>query len=118
MKDLAPDIIRQRFLIEGYYEIEVTEETVTDYFKAITKKLGLRAYADPVIHHTGGEGKDANQGFDAFIPLIDSGISVYIWVNKKFFSGIIYTCKAFDSQKAAQVTKEFFKMINIEVLSF
>jgi hypothetical protein len=28
-----------------------------------------------------GMGKTENAGFDAFVPLIDSGISAYIWSN-------------------------------------
>jgi hypothetical protein len=66
----------------------------------------------------GGEGKAENEGYDAFVPLIDSGISVYVWSNRKFFSGIIYTCKSFDEQIAETVTKEFFGITEIAKLSF
>lgn len=118
MKDLAPDIIRQRLLIEGFFSIKVRKETVAQYLKKITKELKLRTYAKPIIYTTGGRGKEANKGFDAFVPLIDSGISVYIWVNKKFFSAILYTCKHFDEKKAMKITKDFFKIKKIERLSF
>lgn len=64
----------------------------------------------PIIFSPGGIGKEENQGFDAFVPLIDSGISVYVWSNKKFVSLILYTCKSFDSQKAIEFTKDFFKI--------
>jgi hypothetical protein len=66
----------------------------------------------------GGQGKDENQGFDAFVPLIDSGISLYVWSSSKFFSGIIYTCKGFDSVKATQITQEFFRLHPVESLTF
>ncbi len=32
MKNLAPDIFRQRLLIEGFYRIEVNEKVINDYF--------------------------------------------------------------------------------------
>ena len=62
--------------------------------------------------------KQENQGYDAFVPLVDSGISLYAWVNSKFFSIIIYTCKSFNEEVAREVTKQFFASDEIEALSF
>lgn len=118
MKNLAPGIVRQRLLIEGYYSINAEKKTIEDYFRIITQALGLRMYDKPIIFSPSGSGKKKNQGYDAFVPLIDSGISVYIWSNAKFFSAIIYTCKTFDKDKAVQVTKSFFKIKEIEYESF
>jgi len=33
MKDLAPNIIRQRLLIEGFYDSKVDEKFIREYFK-------------------------------------------------------------------------------------
>ena len=118
MKNIAPKITRQRILIEGFFTIDVDKKTIEKYFTTITKELKLKAYGKPIIFSPGGKGKEANQGYDAFIPLIDSGISIYIWGNSKFFSGIIYTCKSFDEKKALEVTKDFFKMEKMEYKSF
>src|SRR3989344_2319018 len=108
MKNLAPNITRQRLLIEGFYDIDVDKEIIEEYFNKITKVLGLRMYGKPIIFSPGGEGKKENQGYDAFVPLIDSGISVYVWSNKKFVSIILFTCKGFTSKKAVKFTKNFF----------
>ncbi|PIS05355.1 MAG: hypothetical protein COT81_01540 [Candidatus Buchananbacteria bacterium CG10_big_fil_rev_8_21_14_0_10_42_9] len=118
MENLAPDITRQRLLLEGYFTIEVNEKTIKDYFTFICKNLGLRVYGKPIIFSPGGEGKDENQGYDAFIPLIDSGISLYVWSSAKFISVIIYTCKEFDESGAIDGTKAFFKMDRIEHQAF
>jgi S-adenosylmethionine decarboxylase len=75
-------------------------------------------YGEPIIFSPGGIGKEENQGYDAFVPLIDSGISVYIWSNAKFFSAVIYTCKGFDEKIAVEVTKKFFKIDEIVWCSF
>ncbi len=109
MKDLAPHITRQRLLVEGFYGIDVSERTIARFFSTVTKGLGLRAYGKPTIHSTGGKGKKINQGFDAFVPLIDSGIALYVWGNAKFFSTVIYTCKGFDEKKAVRLVARFFK---------
>jgi hypothetical protein len=109
MKNIAPDIIRQRLLIEGYYEIPVDETTIREYFRAITQALELRAYGAPTIFAPAtGMGRAENMGYDAFVPLIDSGISLYVWTATQFFSTIIYTCKAFDEQQALATTRQFF----------
>ncbi|MBI4177116.1 MAG: hypothetical protein HY516_02010 [Candidatus Aenigmarchaeota archaeon] len=78
MKNLAPNIVRQRLLIEGFYGIRVDKKTIEEYFEKITKSLNLKAYGKPTIFSPNGLGKEENQGYDAFIPLVDSGISLYI----------------------------------------
>ena len=118
MNDLAPHITRQRLLIEGYFTIPVSRKTIERYFAGISKHLSLRVYGKPIIFSPGGEGKKENQGYDAFIPLIDSGISLYIWSNAKFFSAIVYTCKKFDNKKAIAFTKKLFKSKKVIAQSF
>lgn len=118
MKNLAPNITRQRLLIEGYYGVDVTKEFLSQYLYAVANHLGLRTYGEPTIFSPSGSGKEENQGFDAFIPLIDSGISVYIWSKDKFLSIIIYTCKSFDIERAVSFTQNYFQVSEIEFASF
>ena len=40
---IAPEILRQRLLIEGYFTIEVDRERVSEYFKTITQGMNFRA---------------------------------------------------------------------------
>ena len=108
LKDLAPDITRKRLIIEGYFTNEVSRATIEEFFDSLCSKLSLRKYGEPIIFSPGAKGKEKNQGFDAFVPLIDSGISLYVWSNKKFFSCIIFTCNNFDEKKATAHTKKFF----------
>ena len=115
----APEILRQRLLVEGYYGIGAVDETkIRAFFTFITGKLGLRAYGEPIIFSPGGEGKAENQGYDAFIPLIDSGICLYVWTGRKFVSSIVYTCKTFDEQAALSAFREFFDMGQMDAKSF
>lgn len=110
MKKLAPDIFRQRLLIEGFYTIALTEATLKAYLQGVAAHLDLRTYSEPVIFSpVSGMGKAENQGFDAFLPLIDSGISAYIWSSRTFFSIVLYTCKGFDEQAAIAYTKYFLQ---------
>ena len=120
MKNIAPEIFRQRLMIEGFYTIAVTREKLDTYLRELAQHLELKIYGDPIIFSpASGMGKEENQGFDAFVPLIDSGISAYVWSVHKFFSIVIYTCKGFDEGKAIAYTKDFFKTtVDVEMMSF
>jgi len=108
MKDLAPGIFRKRLLIEGFYSIEIDAQTIKDFFGFLTRSLHLKTYGEAVIHATSGVGKEENQGYDGFVPLIDSGIYLAVWAHQKFLSLVIYTCKDFSDEMAVTKTKEFF----------
>ena len=59
-----------------------------------------------------------NEGFDGFVPLIDSGIYISVWVNPKFLSTIIYTCGEFDADKAVGLVKEIFQISEFQSAIF
>ena len=118
MPDLAPEVTRQRLLIEGYYTFDVDEQCVDEYLQGIAEHLDLRTYGRPAIFAPGGEGRSENQGFDAFLPLIDSGISLYVWTGARFLAAVLFTCRAFDEQAAIDYTRDFFKLDAFEAQAF
>ncbi len=105
---IAPDVFRQRLLIEGYWTIGLDRDVIDRYLRDIAAHLGLTIYGDPIVYAPEGKGRAENQGFDAFVPLVDSGISAYFWSAKRFFSILLYTCSRFDERAAAAFTREFF----------
>ncbi|MBW4570808.1 MAG: hypothetical protein KME31_23115 [Tolypothrix carrinoi HA7290-LM1] len=109
IKNLAPDIFRQRLLIEGFYTIDINKELLEKYLLNVAGHLSLSTYGEPIIFApASGMGREENAGYDAFLPLIDSGISAYFWSSAKFFSIVIYTCKGFNEQAAIDFTREYF----------
>jgi S-adenosylmethionine decarboxylase len=118
LKDLAPKITRQRLLIEGYYSISVDRKVVEEYLVKVASHLGLRTYGTPIVQAPEGRGKNVNEGFDAFVPLIDSGISLYVWTSAKFFAVVLFTCKEFDADSAVAYTREYFGTDRVEYQSF
>lgn len=109
LKNLAPNIFRQRLLIEGFYTVELNEDRLEGYLLKLAEQLNLRTYGKPVIFSpASGMGKEENAGYDAFVPLIDSGISAYVWSGAQFFSIMIYTCKGFDEAIAIAFTQDYF----------
>jgi S-adenosylmethionine decarboxylase len=118
VRDLAPHVLRQRLLVEGYYAVELTRERLAEYLLGVAAHLGLKAYGEPTIHSPAGLGRAENQGFDAFLPLVDSGIAAYVWSSARFFSIVLYTCKRFDEAAAVRYTREFFGADEVESLAF
>ncbi len=107
-KNIAPDVFRQRLLLEGFWTIHLDGDTVKRYLLDLAAALDLRTYGDPIVFSPeSGMGKGENAGYDAFVPLIDSGISGYFWSSHRFFSVVIYTCKGFDVARAVSFSRTF-----------
>ena len=109
--DIAPEIFRQRLLVEGRFTCDLDAAVVSRFMVDLAGALGLRTYGDPIVHSPDamiatGEGKPKNAGYDAFVPLVDSGIAAYFWTEPKFFSIVIYTCAAFDEERAVAFARE------------
>ncbi|GAB4349188.1 MAG: hypothetical protein Kow006_10570 [Gammaproteobacteria bacterium] len=110
-RKLAPEVFRQRLLVEGYYGVEVTEASLREFLLGLAAHLALRTYGDPVIFSpASGMGREENAGFDAFVPLIDSGISAYVWSRARFASILIYTCKGFNEKEAERFCCETLRL--------
>lgn len=118
MRNLAPEITRQRLLVEGRCSIVVDRAAAESYLLGVAAHLGLRGYGEPMVHAPEGLGKEENEGFDAFLPLIDSGISLYVWTSAKFFAVVLFTCKEFDVQAALEYTQDYFDASELEHRSF
>ena len=110
VRDIAPEVFRQRLLVEGRFGCELDADAVSDFLLGLAAALGLRTYGDPIVHSPDsliaeGKGQAQNAGYDAFVPLVDSGIAAYFWTRPKFFSIVIYTCAAFDEARAVAFTR-------------
>ena len=102
--DLAPDICRQRLIIEGTLHNIFEPKDIAQYAKEMTSVLDMELVTSPVLNH------EPKYGWCAFIHWKESGMHIYTWDNREpsFFSVDVYTCKAFDPMDAVRYTKEFF----------
>lgn len=105
-------------MVEGYFTVSVSGDTIRGCFQRLTGEHALRTYGDPVIHGTSGQGRELNEGFDGFVPLVDSGIYIAVWVNPRFLSTIIYTCGALDADQAIRCVRESFGLTRLEAAVF
>ena len=112
MKDLAPDIARQRMVVEGTLHLPFAPLEMVGYCIDITKVLGMTPVSSPICNH------DPDYGWCAYMHWKESGMHVYGWDNRRppFFSIDIYTCKAFSEEDVVKFTRYFFDTNLIELV--
>jgi hypothetical protein len=113
MKDLAPEIYRQRAVIEGYPNHSLSDQEIKDYLSGLSDALDMHKLNEPVTH------RSPKYGEAAWIHWETSGAHFYAWDQPRlFFSVDIYTCKAFDINDAIEFTKNFFAIQHVEYKEF
>ncbi len=109
MIDLAPDIYRQRLIIEGYPSAPVSDALIKEYLSKLSKVIDMNELIAPVTH------RSDLYGWAGWIHWETSGAHFYAWEQPRlFFSVDIYTCKAFAPETALEYTKEFFGIDSVE----
>jgi S-adenosylmethionine/arginine decarboxylase-like enzyme len=113
MRDLAPEIHRQRLVIEGYPDRAINAEEITDYLRQLSTSIDMTTILDPVTH------RSDLYGWAGWIHWETSGAHFYAWDEPLlFFSVDIYTCKPFDSTRAVELTAKFFEATHVEWRDF
>jgi S-adenosylmethionine/arginine decarboxylase-like enzyme len=113
MRDLAPNIYRQRLVIEGYPTAPIAAQEIKDYLKQLSTLIKMTTLIEPVTH------RSPLYGEAAWIHWETSGAHFYAWdVPRLFFSVDIYTCKEFNPKDAVKFTKDFFKATAVEYKEF
>lgn len=109
MEDLAPDVYRQRMVIEALREEPFTAEEISAYLVKLGTILDMLPLAQPFTHLS------EKYGWSAWMHWETSGVHFYSWDKRDpvFFSVDIYTCKKFDSQIALSFTKDSLKATQI-----
>tara|TARA_B110000208_G_scaffold191437_1_gene258277 strand:- start:2481 stop:2828 length:348 start_codon:yes stop_codon:yes gene_type:complete len=111
MKDLAPDIFRQRLVMEFTLKNNFKSELLVTYAENLTKKLGMTLVSSPILTYA------PDYGWSVYVHWKESGMHIYTWDKRKpiFISVDLYTCKKFEIEDALNYTKEFFNDNLIEI---
>lgn len=113
MKDLAPEIYRQRAVIEGYPASAIAPEAIKRYLKELSDVLNMKTLIEPVTH------RSDKYGEAGWIHWESSGAHFYAWEQPRlFFSVDIYTCKQFNVDDAVNFTRDFFRANPVEFKEF
>lgn len=101
--DLAPEIVRQRLVVEGLVEHSIGRDEISAYLSQLSEVCDMRILQEPVTHQS------PLYGWAGWVHWEASGAHFYAWDQpRKFFSVDIYTCLAFDEQKVLEFTASFF----------
>ena len=103
MVDLAPEIHRQRLVVEGLVASPIEAEQIESYLSELSNVVDMITLLKPVTHRS-----DA-YGWAGWIHWETSGAHFYGWDQPRlFFSVDIYTCKPFDPHEAVAFTGAYF----------
>ncbi len=107
-KNLAPDIVRQRLVIEGKRNDLISNQLISDYLSQLSVELKMNLLMEPFTHQS------PKFGWSGWVHWETSGCHFYAWDEPTpFFSADIYTCKEFDVERAVEFTKQFFSATEI-----
>lgn len=112
MKNLAPEIYRQRLVIEGTRNTPIMDIDIKKYLSGLSGILDMVTISEPIAH------RSEKFGWAGWIHWETSGCHFYAWEQPRIlFSADIYTCKKFDVAVAVNFTKTFFSATEIEYKS-
>ena len=108
MIDLAPEIYRQRLVVEGLVTEPIGAAQIADYLSQLSGVLDMVTLLQPVTHQSD------TYGWAGWIHWETSGAHFYGWDQPRlFFSVDIYTCKAFSAEHAVAFTRDFFSATKV-----
>ena len=107
-KNLAPDLVRQRLMIEGTTERIVEPEQISSYLLALADVTKMEVLQGP---HTGNAHE---MGYSGWIHWKTSGSHFYSYPGTPaLFTVDIYTCKPFSPEEVVEFTRKYFNAIEI-----
>ncbi len=109
MKDLCPEIHRQRLVVEGLYEGAYTKKHLKEFLEGLSKHLGMRIIFGPIVKDVAGSVNPKHKGFECVVIWAESGVNLYTWNHFGFFTIDIYTCKKFSVPKTVAFVKKHLR---------
>ncbi len=103
MRNLKPEIFRQRLIVEGIFRADVSRQYVESFLKKLSEVLRMHPILEPITFSP----TRFHQGFAGFLAWEESGVSIYTWIPQHFFTLDIYSCKPLDTGKTVEFVREF-----------
>ncbi len=108
MKNLAPNLIRQRLIIEGTTKKIVEPEQIKDYLLKLAEVTKMEVLSAPEAHSA------HDMGYGGWIHWKSSGAAFYSYpTNPPLFTVDCYTCKPFSAVEAAEFTRKYFSALEL-----
>ncbi|HMO11613.1 MAG TPA: S-adenosylmethionine decarboxylase [Actinotalea sp.] len=103
MQDLAPEIHRQRLVVEGLVTEPIDAESIKGFLSQPSKAINVVELIEPVTHQS------PLYGWAGWIHWETSGAHFYAWDTPRlFFSVDVYACKPFSPDAVVELATEWF----------
>ena len=113
MRDLAPEIHRQRLVVEGVCREPIDAPAIAGYLSRLSVAIDMVQLIEPVTHQS------PLYGWAGWIHWETSGAHFYAWdVPRLFFSVDVYACKPFSAVTVVELTRERFEATEIVFKEF
>ena len=113
VRDLAPEIHRQRLVVEGLCPQPIDAASIRDYLSQLSKAIDMIELTEPVTHQS------PLYGWAGWIHWETSGAHFYAWdVPRLFFSVDVYACKPFSADAVVELTREWFDATDVVCKAF
>ncbi len=107
-KNLAPELVRQRVIIEGTTKQIVEPEEIKKYLDALAEITKMEKLSGPYAYSA------HDMGYGGWIHWKSSGAAFYSYpTSPPLFTVDCYTCKPFSCEQAAEFTGKYLKAIEI-----
>lgn len=109
-RNLAPNLVRQRIVIECTTEEPTGAEKLTKYLIELADVVGMTPLARPFVYPAHCSVPEAS-GLGSWQHWATSGVQAYIYTNMKpaLVTVDAYTCKRFSVNKAVDFTHNYWK---------
>jgi S-adenosylmethionine decarboxylase len=112
-RDLAPEILRQRLVVEGTCPQPIDAEAITRYLFGLSEVCQMDVLLEPVTH------RSEKYGWAGWVHWEASGAHFYAWEQPRiFFSVDVYTCASFRAEDVAEYTRRFFDATELVAFGF
>lgn len=107
-KNLAPNLVRQRVIIEATTKELAGPEKIKEYLDGLVTVTDMEKLSGPYAYSA------HDMGYGGWVHWKTSGAAVYSYpTNPALVTVDCYTCKPFSVEEAAKFTEEFFDAIEI-----
>ncbi|MFC1529656.1 S-adenosylmethionine decarboxylase [Gemmatimonadota bacterium] len=119
LRDIQPQVIRQRLIIEGTTNQLVDIELIHTYLISLSENLSMHIKDGPVTYSAEelpveGTWSSPHMGYAGWLYWVSSGVHFHSYPTAPpIFSVDAYTCKPIDVEAAVEFTRSFFNPMDL-----
>jgi hypothetical protein len=112
-RDLAPEILRQRLVVEGTCSRSIDADAITRYLNGLSTVCDMSVLLEPVTH------RSDRYGWAGWVHWEASGAHFYAWEHPRlFFSVDVYACAPLPAREVVAYTRTFFDATSLVAFGF